>query len=176
MISRTVAVGVAVLLAVSGCSDDAPNEQAADTGKPSATTIELTLAGEQVELADAPSKKCYDHEGHLAVEAYDPADPDAARLLMDYYQENASLSIHVGGESVNNYDQDAAEQDIKVTRDGASVSVTGTIGEASQPFEIAADCAEFFDTPPDSSKVDPSDTPSIPSSCPAGQAVCIPEN
>lgn len=176
MTSRMVAVGVAVLLAVSGCSDDAPNEQAAGADKPSATTIELNLDGEQVDLADATSKKCYDHEGHLAVEAYDPADPDASRLLMDYYQESASLSIHVGGESVDNYDQDAAEQDIKVTRDDVSVSVTGTIGPASQPFEIAADCAEFFDTPPDSSKVDPSDMPSIPSSCPAGQAVCIPEN
>jgi hypothetical protein len=78
------------------------------------------------------------------------------------------------------YEQGKGGQTAKVTRDGDSVSVTGTIrvafddSTAPQPFSITARCAEFFNTPPDSSKVDSSDMPSIPSSCPPGEVVCYP--
>jgi len=185
----TVSVGAALLLVVSGCSDDTSTEsgetlgQATETtDKPAVTTIDLTLNGEPVDLTGA-TLKCYDHEGHLAVEAHNADDPDASHFLMDYYQDNVALSIGVpdGQPDLFRYEEGKNGQTAEVTRDGNSVSVDGTIGVSlddstePQPFTINADCAEFFDTPPDSSKVESSDLPSVPSSCPPGEVLCIPE-
>ncbi|HEV7647700.1 MAG TPA: lipoprotein LpqH [Actinophytocola sp.] len=181
----SVSVGAALLLVVSGCSDDKSTESAGQppgsTGKPAATTIDLTLNGEPVDLTGAASK-CYDYEGHLMVEAHNAADPDASHFLIDYYQDKVALSIGVRGGQPNlfEYEQGKSGQAAKVTRDGDSVSATGTIGVAlddstrPQPFTITARCAMFFNTPPDSSKVDSSDLPSIPPTCPPGEAVCLP--
>jgi lipoprotein antigen len=180
-----VSVGVALLLVVSGCSDDKSTESAGQatgsTGKPAVTTVDLTLNGAPVELTGAASK-CYDYEGHLMVEAYDAADPDASHLLVDDYQDKVALSIGVRGgrPDLFEYEQGKNGQAAEVTRDGDSVSVTGTIGvalddsTAPQPFSITARCAKFFNTPPDSSKVQSSELPSIPATCPPGEAVCIP--
>jgi len=127
--------------------------------------------------------KCYDYEDHLMVEAHNADDLEATGFLMDYYENNVNLSIGVQGGDPDQfrYEEGTDGQTAEVTRDGASVTITGKIGAAGgsgapQRFEIAANCAEFFNTPPDSSKVDPSDLPSVPSSCPAGQPLCIPED
>jgi hypothetical protein len=101
---------------------------------------------------------------------------------MDYYQNKVALSIGVRGGQPDlfEYEQGKSGQTAKVTRDGDSVSATGTIGVAladskvPQPFSITASCAEFFNTPPDSSKVESSDLPSIPTSCAPDVAVCYP--
>ena len=183
-----VGVGAALLLVVGGCSDDASTESGESTGpvvesneEPAVTTVDLTLNGESVDLGDA-TLKCYDYDGHLMVEAHNADDPEATHFLMDYYQDNVALSIGVrGGEpDLFRYEEGEGGQTAEVTRDGDSVSVEGTIGvgggsSGPQPFTIEAQCAEFFDTPPDSSKVDPSELPSIPASCPPGQALCIPD-
>jgi lipoprotein antigen len=179
-----VTVGAALLLVVSGCSSEdsaEPFGRSAGSDKPATTTVDLSLNGEAVDLSGA-AQKCYDHEGHLMVEAYNADEPESSHFLMDDYQGKVALSIGVrGGESgVFEYEPDKDGQSAKVTRDGDSVSATGTIGVAQddtadpQEFKITARCAKFVDTPPDSSKVDPSDVPSIPSTCPAGEAVCIP--
>ena len=178
-----VSLGAALVLFVSGCSDSEPADSAgqSDPNTPDVTTVELTLNGQPVELTDAASK-CYDYEEHLMVEAYNADDPDASHFLMDYYQDKVALSIGVrdGEPNLFEYEQGKDGQSAKVKRDGDSVSVTGTIGVAlddssdPQPFSITASCAKFFNTPPDSSKVDESDLPSIPSSCPPGEVVCYP--
>lgn len=178
-----VTVGAALLLVVSGCSggDSADPFGQSGSDTPATTTVTLSLNGEAVDLSGA-MQKCYDHEGHLMVEAYNPDEPESSHFLMDDYQGKVALSIGVqGGESgVYEYEPDKDGQSAKVTRDGDSVSATGTIGVAQddtadpQEFKITARCAKFFDTPPDSSKVDTSEVPSIPSTCPAGEAVCIP--
>ncbi len=182
--SVPVALGVALMLVMSGCSDsestDSAGQSSGDSDKPSVTTVDLTLNDQPVDLADA-ALKCYDYEGHLMVEAHDADDPDASHFLMDYYENNVALSIGVrdGDPDLFEYEHGKDGQTAKVTRDGASVSVTGTIGvalsdsEDPQSFSIAASCAEFFNTPPDGSKVDPSD---LPTSCPPGQAVCLPDD
>jgi hypothetical protein len=178
-----VSLGAALVLVVSGCSDDEPAATAPTGGSdtPSVTTVELTLDGQSVDLGDSVLK-CYDHEGHLMVEAHNAEDPDGSHFLMDYYEDRVSLSVGVQDGDSYQYEQGKDGQTAEVTRDGTSVSVTGKIGGvtsgsgAPQPFSIDASCAKFFDTPPDSSKVDPSELPSIPSTCPPGQAVCIPED
>jgi hypothetical protein len=183
----SVAVGAALLLVVGGCSDDTSSEandtlgQATETtDAPAVTTIDLTVDGEAVELTDSVLK-CYDHEGHLSVEAHNADDPDASHFLMDYYQDSVSLSIGVrdGQPDLFVYEEGTNGQTAEVTRDGDSVTVDGTIAAAGdsepRPFTIDAQCAEFVDTPPDSSKVDPDEMPSIPGSCPPGQALCIPD-
>ena len=179
-----VTVGAALLLVVSGCSDAGSAEsfgQSAGSDTPATTTVALSLNGAAVDLSGA-MQKCYDHEGHLMVEAYNADEPESSHFLMDDYQGKVALSIGVrGGESgVFEYEPDKNGQSAKVARDGDSVSASGTIGVAQddtaapQKFKITARCAKFFDTPPDSSKVDTSEVPSIPSTCPAGEAVCIP--
>jgi hypothetical protein len=180
-----VSLGAALALIVSGCSDGGPTDSAGQSSgspdKPNVTTVDLTLDGKPVDLTGA-ALKCYDYEEHLMVEAHNATDSDASHFLMDYYQNNVALSIGVrgGNPDLFEYEEDKNGQTAKVTRDGASVSITGTIGEAlsdsatPQPFSITASCAKFFNTPPDSSKVDSSDMPSIPSSCPPGEVVCIP--
>ncbi|MCT2582455.1 lipoprotein LpqH [Actinophytocola gossypii] len=182
-VAGVVGVGAALLLAVSGCSDDTsadPVGQVTETtDEPAVTTIELTVGGEPVELTDSVST-CYDHEGHLMVEAYNADDPDASHFLMDHYQDTVSLSIGVRDGELFRYEEGANGQTAEVSRDGNSVTVDGTIGvsgDSSEPraFTIDAECAEFVDSPPDSSKVDPGELPSIPGSCPPGQAVCIPD-
>lgn len=173
-----VGVGVALLLVMSGCSE---RTSAEPTDAPAETTIDVTIDGEPVDLAGATSK-CYDHEGHLMVEAYDADDPDASHFLADYYHDEVALSIGVrgGDPDLFEYEQDKSGQSAEVERDGDKVSVTGTIGVAlddttpPRPFTIKASCARFFDTPPDSSKVGSSELPSIPVTCPPGEAVCIP--
>lgn len=179
-----VYLGAALMLVMSGCSDSESSGSeappAGDADKPSVTTIDLTLNDQPIDLADA-ALKCYDYEGHLIVEAHNADDPDASHFLMDYYENNVALSIGVrdGDPDLFEYEQGKDGQTAEVTRDGASVSVTGTIGvalsdsDAPQSFSIAASCAEFFNTPPDGSKVDPSD---LPTSCPPGQAVCLPDD
>ncbi|HEY0619917.1 MAG TPA: lipoprotein LpqH [Kribbella sp.] len=180
-----VSLGAALTLIVSGCSDrkstDSAGQSAGNSDKPSVTTVNLTLNDQPVDLTGA-ALKCYDYEGHLMVEAHNAPDPDASHFLMDYYQNKVALSIGVrgGDPDLFEYEQGKSGQTAKVTRDGDSVSVTGTIGvalsdsTAPQPFSITASCAKFFNTPPDSSKVDSSGLPSIPASCPPGQAVCLP--
>lgn len=182
-----VGVGAALLSVVSGCSDDKSTGSTEPTGQPTerddkpATTIDLTLNGEPVDLTGA-TPKCYDHEGHLMVEAHNADDPDASHFLMDYYQDEVALGIGVRGGQPDlfRYEQGKNGQTAEVTRDGDSVSVTGTIGvslddsTAPQPFTITAHCAKFFDTPPDSSKVETSELPGIPASCPPGEVLCIP--
>jgi hypothetical protein len=180
-----VSLGAALALIVSGCSDsdsaDSAGQPTGDSSKPSVTTVDLTLDGQPVELTSA-TVKCYDYEDHLMVEAHNADDPDASHFLMDYYQDEVALSIGVDGGDPDlfQYEQGKSGQTAKVTRDGDSVSVTGTIGvslsdsAAPQPFSITASCAKFFNTPPDSSKVDSSDQPSIPATCPPGEVVCIP--
>lgn len=178
-----MAVGFgAVLAVVGGCSDDSstgplalPTSSAVD--RPAVTTIDLTLDGTAVDLGDA-TLKCYDHEGHLMVEAFNADDPDASHFLMDYYRDEVSLSIGVeGGESgVFRFEPGAEGQTAEVTRDGDEVTVSGTISGSSaesapRPFTIDARCAEFFDTPPDSSKLDTA--PSIPATCPGGEVLCF---
>ncbi|GAB3468795.1 hypothetical protein GCM10027436_84980 [Actinophytocola sediminis] len=168
-------------LIVSGCSDraatDSAGQPAGEDNQPAVTTIDVTVNDQPVDLTGAESK-CYDHEGHLSVEAYDPDDSDVSHFLMDYYQNEVALSISVqgGDPDLFQYEPGTDGQTAKVTRDGDSVSVTGTIGVADssdpRPFSITANCAKFFDTPPDSSKVDSSDLPSIPSTCPPGEIVC----
>lgn len=178
-----VSLGTALMLIMSGCSDDAAVQPAGDFDKPSVTTVDLTLDDQPVDLTGA-ALKCYDHEGHLMVEAYNADDPDASHFLMDYYENNVALSIGVrdGDPDLFDYEEGKSGQTAKVTRDGASVSVTGMIGvalsdsEAPRSFSITASCAEFFNTPPDSSKVDSSDLPGVPGSCPPGQAVCFPDD
>lgn len=181
-----VGLGAALVLVMSGCSDGEPTDSGGqatgEADKPSVTTIELTLNDQPVELDDAVLK-CYDYEGHLMVEAHNADDSEASHFLMDYHENNVALSIGVrdGEPDSFQYEQGQDGQTAEVTRDGASVSVTGKIGAAGgsaapQRFEISASCAEFFNTPPDSSKVDPSDLPSDSSSCPPGQALCIPED
>jgi hypothetical protein len=184
-VSVAAGVGAALLLVVSGCSDDKSTESAdqptASTDKPAATTIDLTLNGAPVDLTGAASK-CYDYQGHLMVEARNADDPEASHFLIDYYRDEVALSIGVrgGDPDLFEYEQGKGGQAAEVTRDGDSVSAKGTIGvalndtAAPQPFTITARCAKFFDTPPDSSKVGSSELPSIPSTCPAGEAVCIP--
>jgi len=180
-----VSLGAALVLIVSGCSDsksaDSAGPSPESSDKPAVTTIDLTLNGQPVDLTGATSK-CYDYEGHLMVEARNAADPDASHFLMDYYRDEVALSIGVrdGDPDLFEYEQGERGQTAKVKRDGDSVSATGTIGvalndsTAPQPFSITASCAKFFNTPPDSSKVDSSDLPSIPSSCPPGEVVCYP--
>lgn len=172
-----MAVAATLLSFVSGCSDDttaAPTGQSGgDADKPAVTTIELTVGGESVDLSGT-TQKCYDHDGHLMVEAYNADDPDASHFLVDSHQGTVTLSIGVQDGPSGVFEDGKDGQSAEVTRNGDSVSVTGTI--EADPLTIDADCAEFVDTPPDSSKVDSSQLPSIPSSCPAGQAVCIPEN
>jgi hypothetical protein len=182
IIRRSVPVAVGLVLILGGCSDGGSPEPAGQptADKPSVTTIDLTLNDQPVELDDAVLK-CYDHEGHLMVEAHNADDPEASHFLMDYYKNNVSLSIGVRDGDVFQYEEGTDGQTAEVKRDGASVTITGKIGAAGgstdpQPFEISASCAEFFDTPPDSSKVDPSDLPNIPGSCPPGQPLCIPED
>ncbi len=183
IIRRSVPVVVGLVLIMSGCSDgDSPESAGQPTAdKPSVTTIDLTLNDQSVDLGDAVVK-CYDYEDHLMVEAHNPDDFEATGFLMDYYENNVNLSIGVRGGDPDQfrYEEGADGQTAEVTRDGAEVTITGKIGaaggsDAPQRFEISANCAEFHNTPPDSSKVDPSDMPSIPSTCPPGQAVCIPE-
>jgi len=178
-----VSLGAALTLIVSGCSDsestDPAGQSAGNSNKPGVTTVNLTLDGQQVDLIGA-ALKCYDYEDHLMVEAHNAPDPDASHFLMDYYQNKVALSIGVrgGNPDLFEYEQGKSGQTAKVTRDGDSVSVTGTIGvaladsKAPQPFSITASCAKFFNTPPDSSKVDSSDLPSIPATCPSGEVLC----
>lgn len=159
VVSVAVLTATLVVLA-SGCSDGTPGDWSKKAGStPSTTTIELTLDKQPIELA-GPTFKCYDHEGHLSVEAFDPADREATHFLMDYYRDNVALSIGIrGNPDLYSYEQGKSGQTATVRRDGNSVSVTGTIGESfdsstpPKPFSIEADCAEFVDTPPDSSKV-----------------------
>jgi Mycobacterium 19 kDa lipoprotein antigen len=179
-----VCLGAALALVVSGCSDSEPTGSAGQTAggsdKPDVTTIDLTLDGQPVDLTEA-ALKCYDHEGHLSVEAHNADDPDASGFLMDFYQNNVTLSISVrGGQSrIVEFEEGRSGDSAELTRDGDSVSVTGTLGQSlndsppPQPFSIAASCAKFFDTPPDSS-LDSSELPSIPATCPPGEVVCIP--
>lgn len=183
---------VALALVLSGCSDDGDSgsgefgQPVAETteegsGAPQATTIDLTVDGQTVDLGDA-TLKCYDFEGHLMVEAHNAADSDASHFLMDDYQDSVSLSIGVqdGLSGVFEYDQGNGGLNAEATRKDHSVTVTGTIEESdtAEPveFSIEASCAEFVETPPDSSKVGEgdSDLTSIPSTCPPGEVVCIP--
>jgi hypothetical protein len=179
-----VSLGAALMLTVTGCSDGGPTAPAGQSsGKPAVTTIDLTLDDRPIDLTDA-TLKCYDYEDHLMVEAHNADDSDASHFLMDYYKNEVALSIGVqgGDPDLFEYEQGKNDQTATVNRDGDAVSITGTIGESlsdsatPQPFSITANCAKFFNTPPDSSKVDPSDQPSIPSSCPAGEVLCIPDN
>jgi hypothetical protein len=173
-----------VVLVVSGCSDsgssdssDSSGDSGATSAGPTATTVDLTLDGQPVDLAGA-TLKCYDYQGHVMVEAHDPADSAATHFLLDSHGNNVTLSIGVQGglSGVYEFAQGQAGQTATVTRDGDSVSATGTIDDTTppKPFSITARCAKFFDTPPDSSKVDSSELPSIPASCPPGEAVCLP--
>ena len=151
-----VGLSAALILAVSGCSDAA--SKTADA--PKSTTIELTMDSQPVNLSGA-AQKCYDFEGHLMVEAYDKADQDATHFLMDYYKNEVALSIGVKGghPDLFEYTPGKPKQSATVTRDGNAVSITGTIGVAlddttpPKPFSIKASCAEFVDTPPDSSSI-----------------------
>jgi len=179
-------LGAAFLLLVSGCSGDKPAVSTGQPAEPSAkaavTTVELTLNGQPVDLSGA-TLKCYDYQGHLMVEANNATGSDASHFLLDDYRDAVALSIGVqGGQSgVFEYEAGKSGQAAEVRRDGDSISATGTIGAAlddsaaPQPFTITANCAEFVNTPPDSSKIDSSAVPSISSSCPPGQAVCLPE-
>jgi hypothetical protein len=179
-----VGLAAALTLMVSGCSSraaDSAGPSAGSPDKPAVTTVDLTLNDQPVDLSGA-ALKCYDYEEHLMVEADNASDPDASHFLMDYYHDEVALSIGVQGGKPDlfEYEQGKGGQTAKVTRDGDSVSVTGMIGvaldesTAPQPFSITASCAKFFNTPPDSSKADSSELPSIPATCPPGEAVCIP--
>lgn len=94
-------------------------------------------------------------------EAFDKADRDATHFLMDYYNKQVALSIGVKGAQSHLYEytEGKPEQSATVTRKDHAVSVAGTIGVAlddttpAKPFSIEADCAEFVDTPPDSSSI-----------------------
>jgi Mycobacterium 19 kDa lipoprotein antigen len=155
-------LAAALALSASGCSGGKPSDTPEKTGETPAgsgvTTVDLTLNAQPVDLAGA-ALKCYDFQGHLMVEAYNSADREATHFLMDYYQNQVSLSIGVRGghPDLYDYEQGKAGQAATVTRNGNSVSVTGTIGVAlndttpPRPFAIKANCAKFFDTPPDSS-------------------------
>lgn len=156
------AVMAAAVVVVSGCSSSG-GVSAATSGAssaPAVTIITLDLNGESVNLAGL-SQKCYDYQGHLMLEAYNPANSNASNFLMDYYHDGVSLSIGIQGGNPDDYDYQAGQngQSATVTRNGNSVSVTGKIGVALDdttppaPFSIKAQCAKFFDTPPDSSNV-----------------------
>ena len=152
----------AAIVMVGGCSENSGTPVAATgaPGWPAATTISLTLNGNPVTLAGL-SQKCYDYQGHLMLEAYNPANSNASNFLMDYYHNGVSLSIGIQGESPGSYDFQAGQngQSAVVTRDGNAVSVSGKIGVALDdtvppvPFSINAECAKFFNAPPDSSDV-----------------------
>jgi hypothetical protein len=181
-VPAVVSLGAAFMLGMSGCSGDSDSPQpTGEADKPSVTTVDLTLNDQPVELGDA-ALKCYDYEGHLMVEAYDADDLEATHFLMDYYENNVSLNIGVRDGDLFTFEEGKNGQSAEVDRNGATVSVTGTIGVNSsdsaepQPFSIKANCAEFVNTPPDSSKVDSSGLPGAPSTCPPGQAVCFPED
>lgn len=178
---------VALALLLSGCSDDGGGDSGGSLGDPlgggetteeqaapEETTIDLTVGGQDVDLSGA-TLKCYDFEDHLMVEA-NTDDPDASHFLMDNYNDSVSLSLTVEGGQPGVYSQEEGGVSAEVTRTDNSVSVTGTIdGDEPVEFSIEASCSEFFETPPDSSKVDGSGgAPSIPSSCPPGEVVCIP--
>lgn len=145
----------------SGCSDSESTDSSDKAAvAPKVTTVDLTLDSQPVDLADA-ALKCYDFEGHLMVEAYNKGDQDATHFLMDYYNKEVSLSIGVNGAQPDLYEYTPGkpQQSATVTHDDSSVSVTGTIGVAlddttpPRPFSIKASCAEFVNTPPDSSTV-----------------------
>lgn len=153
-------VGLAAALAA-GCSDGetsgAPQQTGAGADTPSATTVTLTLNSQKVELGVA-TLKCYDFEGHLSVEAL---NREGAHFLMDYYNNEVALSIGLPGAEPDMfiYEPGKDGQHATVTHDGSSVTIDGTIAasgnytEAPRPFTIKAQCAKFFATPPDSSKV-----------------------
>lgn len=156
--AQRAAVMSAAIVLVAGCSGNSGAPVAA--GWPAVTTISLTLNGEAVNLAGL-SQKCYDYQGHLTLEAYNPANSSSSSFLMDYYNNGVSLSIGIQGGSPGSYDFQAGQngQNAAVTRHGNSVSVSGKIGVALDdtaplaPFSIQAECAKFFNTPPDSSYV-----------------------
>jgi hypothetical protein len=153
--------GIATILVAvtSGCSERSSDDSSAKPeNAPSVTTIDLTLDSQPVDLAGT-AVKCYDYQGHLMVEAYDKADQDSTHFLMDYYNKEVALSIGIKGGQPDLYEYTPGKQSATVTRDDHSVSVAGTIGVAlddttpPKPFSIKADCAEFVNTPPDSSSV-----------------------
>ena len=167
------AVTAAAVIMVSGCYGN--------SSAPAATTISLTVNGNSVTLAGL-SQKCYDYQGHLMLEAWDPANSNTSNFLMDYYQNGVSLSIGIRGGSPPNYDYQAGQngQSAVVTRNGNTVSVSGIIGVALDdtkppvPFSIKAECAKFFNTPPDSSYVG---TPGTgPNGGQGGPAVTMPSD
>jgi Mycobacterium 19 kDa lipoprotein antigen len=149
------------LVAASGCSGDTPADRSEkSSGGARSTTIELTVDDQPVDLANA-TPKCYDYQGHLVLEAYNAADREDTYFLLDFYRDEVTLGIGIrnGQRDHYQYEEGKAGQSATVERDGDSVSVTGTIaatddsGTPPTPFSIEADCAKFFDTPPDSSKV-----------------------
>jgi lipoprotein antigen len=153
-------ISAALIVGIGGCSDDksAGSDESADT--PTVTTIDLTLGSQPVDLADA-AMKCYDHEGHLSLEAFKKDDREATHFLMDYFKNEVGLSIGIKGAQPDLYEYTPGKpkQSAKVTRDGNSVTVTGMIGVAlddttpPKPFSIKADCSEFVDSAPDSSGI-----------------------